>query len=60
MVIAATDDLAVFYDDRPDGDFTGRGRLRGKIEGGTHETFFESGEQPYSHSIVAGGLLEMS
>lgn len=53
-VITAPHDLTILYDNRADGHFTCGTCLSSELERNAHEFFV------YSHSIVAGGLLEMS
>ena len=62
-VAPAADDRAVAHDERADGDLAARARRPGERERLTHQLVIGGGHRrsrSHSHSIVAGGLLEMS
>src|SRR5258708_11482546 len=60
-VVAAADDLSVLHHQRSDGHFSPLGRTYREAQRLAHPRCVEIGvHPPYSHSIVAGGLLETS
>src|SRR5258708_9823700 len=60
-IVAAADDFPVLYHQSADGHFAPLGRAHRQAQRLAHPRGVEVGvHAPYSHSIVAGGLLETS